>query len=366
MNFKIKLPSLRPRIYNKTFIFDNDEYFNTETGEKSNRVLASRGHVIQMSSSNISNFIIKEKKAHMRYIYQTKDKKSYAMSSSLTTNYIEFILSDKYKTNMFVLRFPNFIILFFGKGTQKLIATGGKEDIEDILESTFQGLQYVDLEFSTVFGFLNNSSILIPITLILVSLLFLYFAYSTTQEDEIGNHTKTSLKLQKKQQHEDNKVITNSMLVESINTNLFLEQILDAKLPNGAFIGSVDFGALRVAVYSFSAMPKSSLVEHFFKKNISYQKKALFYKVPFKPKTTSECLLTLGKRIDITRLRSIDDNYINFVISSPKATTDETYKLLKGLYRCPIIISNGSVQYIDLRTRQIQISLTLFKNKKKD
>ena len=377
MNFKKKLSDLRgkllslgkSKLYKKTFIFDNDEYYNVESGEKANRAIASRGHIIQISSSSITNFVIKEKKAHMKYIYQSKDKKNFVMSSSLTTNFLEKILFDRYSTNMFVLRFPSYLIVFFGKGNQKVISIKDKdeEDIENILETTFQGLKYVDVEFSTIFGLMNNSNNMLPIVLIVSASAFFLYMYSSTQEQEEEEWQKAQKTIQNHRQAQENQEeITNSTVVGIINTNNFIEQLLSVKLPVGSFIGNVDFGSYRATLYSFAPMQKSDLRSNFFQRNFIYQRQASFRGVPFKVKTASECLVAIGNRIEATELNSIGSNQIKFTLISPNMSTESLNSLLRDLYRCPIEIRDGMIQYKNIESRVVQMSIILYKNKKKD
>ncbi len=374
MSFKDKIKKIKQKIsviknkryYKKVFIF-NDNYYNASTGETVNRAIAMKGIIVQKSNSTVNNYVIKAQKANLKYIYKLEDKK-YIMSSSLTTNFLERILFDHYKSNMFVVRLPSYLIVFFGKGKQRIvsISTLSETEINNILFSIFQGLKYTDIDFTTLMGLMNGINYTTPIILILSAALVFYLLYNYEQNQSIKQqkwqNAQRILNIHKKRKVKTK--ITNSIVVQILNTNMFLKNVLNTKPPIGSFIGNVNFGNHSLTLYSLAPMRESQFQNNFFQQTFLFQRKSTFKSVPFSVKTSKQCLTAIGSEKKIIRLLRIGKHSLHFSLSSQNIGTTPLYLFLKKMYGCPITIGSGIIQYHNINTRSIALSVTLYQNKK--
>ena len=374
MTFKDKIKKIKQKIlaiknkryYKKVFIFD-DNYYNSSTGKTTNRAIAMKGIVVQKSNSSVNNYLIKTQKANLKYIYKMKNKK-YLMSSSLTTNFLERILFDHYESNMFVVRLPSYLIIFFGEGKQRIISisTLSETEINNILFSIFQGLKYVDMDFTMLIGLMNDTNYIIPIMLIASSALVLYLLYNYEQNQLIKQrqwqNAHQVLDMHKKHKKQAN--IINPLVLQILNTNMFIKNILNTKPPIGSFVGNVNFGNHSLTLYSLAPMRQSQFQNNFFQQTFLFQQKSTFNSIPFSLKTIKQCLTTMGSEKKIIHLLRIGKHSLHFSLLSQNIGTTPLYLFLKKMYGCPMTIRSGIIQYQNINTRSIALSITLYQNKK--
>jgi len=362
LNLDSVLKIKKPRLYNKLYLLQKDEYYSLKTGEKVTRLVATKGTVVQISETGLTNYIVKDKKVNnIPYIYQSKDKKEYIMSQSLTTNYMRKVLFDYYDKNAIIVTTPSFLIIFLGYQNQKIIKLNNhsKEEIENMIGNIFQGVKFEHLELATFLDIVGKKTKILPFALLGLSLLFLGFMYMQMLEDEEEELRKFQMQHQQSQKAKPDQKITNQDLLSIIQTNEMIKSLYTLPLEAGSFIGDAEFTQQRVTVFSFAPMQNSFLKDHFFKKSIRLPKNDKYTKIPFELKSAKECIRILGQNKDVVELSSLRENKINFLLRSNEFSPERLDAFLKDIYRCPIQIKEGFVQFVNLNRRNIQINMLL-------
>jgi hypothetical protein len=362
-NPKMKKIFAKKNKYEKVFILEKDDYRNAFTGELTERIVASKGIVIQKSETNLVNYLLKEKKVlTMQYAYQRKNKKEYIMSAKLTTTYIKAVLTDYYSSSKFVLKFPNYMIIFFGGQTQRVIDTSNYTDAEtlNILESTFQGIPYVELDFFTFLALVTKKQTNLPFILLAVSLVFLGIIYTQTQDDSLDEY-EYQMMLEEQARAVEKPKITNASLLGIFKSNQIIKNIYDVKLESGSIIGDVDIGQRRITIFSFAPSQNTYLKEHYFKKMVQLSLNDDYEELPYQIRSTEECLQTLGKHKEHITLKSIQSDKIDFLINNNNFDTDKLDEFLRDIHKCPIILREGYIRYIALNKRNVQLNIQLIK-----
>jgi len=362
LNLDNVLKIKKPRLYNKLYLLQKDEYYSLKTGEKVTRLVATKGTVVQISETSLTNYIVKDKKVNnISYSYQSKDKKEYIMSQSLTTNYMRKVLFDYYDKNSIIVATPSFLIVFLGYQNQKIIKLNNhsEEEIENMIGNIFQGVKFEHLELATFLDIVGKKIKILPFVLLGLSLVFLGFMYMQMHEDEEEEMRRFQMQHQKSQKVKTEQKITNQDLLSIIQTNEMIKSLYTLPLGTGSFIGDAEFIQQRATVFSFAPMRNSFLKDHFFKKSIRFPKNDKYTKIPFELKSAKECIRILGQNKDVVELSSLRGNRINFLLRSNEFSPKRLDSFLKDIYRCPIQIKEGFVQFVNLKRRNVQINMLL-------
>jgi hypothetical protein len=362
LNLDNVLKIKKPRLYSKLYILQKDEYYSLKTGEKVTRLVATKGTVVQISETSLTNYIVKDKKVNnIPYIYQSKNKKEYIMSQSLTTNYMRKVLFDYYEKNAIVVATPSFLIIFLGYQNQKIIKLNNhsKEEVENMIGNIFQGVKFEHLELATFLDTVGKKTKRLPFVLLGLSLLFFGFMYMQMFEDEEEELKKLQMQHQASQNARPKQKITNQDLLSIIKTNEMIKNLYMLPLEAGRFIGNVEFIQQRVTIFSFAPMQNSFLKDHFFKRAIRFSKNDKYAKIPFELKSAKECIKILGQNKDVIELSSLRENKINFLLRSNEFSPERLDSFLKDIYRCPIQIKEGFIQFVNLKKRNVQINMLL-------
>jgi len=353
------------KFYQKVFILDKDEYYSALTGEKVNKIKTMKGIIVQKSQTSQSSHSIKEKKAHTPFCYQTRDKKKYIMASQITTNFMRDVLFDYFDTNAVVVKMPSFIIAFFGHNRQEIIKTKGKteKDIESILGGIYQGLDYKTIEFSNFLSLVKKETKILPIVLLVCSILLVVAVYVNMENEadlEAEQNWKNQMALKEMNKPKSN-IITDFKLVGIFNTSELIKGLFNVSLDAGSFVGDFDIGQSRLVIYSLAPMKNSFLKGSFFKRTVRIPTKMQYIKKPFKIRSAKECMALLGKYEDVLMLNSIQNEKIEFSFHDKKMSTDKLSSFFKDIYKCPIVIKEGHVKYVNLENRSVQLHLQLMK-----
>lgn len=367
MNLDNLLKIKKPRLYNKLHLLQKDEYYSLKTGEKITRLVATKGTTIQISETNLTNYIIKDKKVNnITYCYQSKDKKEYIMSQSLTTNYIKKVLFDYYDKNAIIIVTPSFLIIFLGHQNQKILQINkhSKKEIENMIGNIFQGVKFEYLELATFLDIVGKRKKILPFVLLGVSVVFLGFMYMQMLENEEEEMRKFQMQYQKSQKNKIEQKITNKDVLSIIQTNEMIKNLYNLPLEAGSFIGNVEFNQQTATIFSFVPMQNSYLKDHFFKKTIRLPKNDIYVKIPFELKSPKECIKILGKNDDVVKLSSLRGNRINFLLRSNDFSIQRLDSFIKDIYRCPLQIKEGFIQFVNLDRRNVQINMLLIETNK--
>jgi len=362
MELKNILDIKKTKIYNKMYLLYKDSYYNLRTGKEVDKIVTARNIVITVNETNTANFLTKKSKiSSIPYCYKMKKTKDYIMSQNLTSNYMKAMLFDYYDTNSIVITSPSFLIIFLGHKTQKIIKIKelSTEEISSSLGNIFQGIHFKHIELIDLIKIVKRKQKVLPYLVLTTLIIFITAWYIYSQAQQHRNEIIFRKQLMKMQKTKVVSKPLTSDFISVVKTNFFLKQLYSLPLSSGSFIGNVNFQQKQATIFSFAPMKDSSLNNYFFKKTIIIPIELKNEKKIFKIKSAQECMSILGKYNDIIRLKSIQKKMIKFVLENNNFSVKNLNIFLKKIYKCPIEITGGFIQFKNLNKRNVGITMYL-------